>query len=485
MNGRRDILWTAKEAAAATRGEIVGAGQDWRASGVSIDSRTVVAGDLFVAIEGPRLDGHEFVRAALARGAAAAMVGRRPDGLAADAPLLLVGDTLAALEDLGRQARARTRARVVGVTGSVGKTGTKEALRHVLGGQGRTAASEGGLNNHWGLPLSLARVPADADFGVFEMGMNHPGEIDRLTRMARPDVALITAVEAVHGAFFDGVEAIADAKAEIFAGVEPDGAAVLNADNPHFARLAARARDGGIRRIVGFGAGAGVDVRLVAASLDAEGSSVTARVDGRDVSYRVGAPGRHWVTNSLAVLATVFALGVDVVAAARALAGVAVGKGRGRRHLIRLPSGTFTLLDESYNASPVSVRAAIETLALMPKGPDGRRVAVLGDMLELGERVVECHRALAGPLVAEGIDVIFTAGPNMRHLRSALPPAIRGGHAESSDGLAAAVAAWVRPGDVVSVKGSAASRMGLVVEALLALGASGDAGAFAKAANGE
>jgi UDP-N-acetylmuramoyl-tripeptide--D-alanyl-D-alanine ligase len=483
VNGRPRVLWTASEAAAAASAAAAGR-RDWAATGVAIDSRAVAAGDLFVAIRGPRHDGHEFVIEALARGAAAAVVARRPQGLPGEAPLLLVGDTLAALEGLGRAARARARACVAGVTGSVGKTGTKEALRHALSGQGRVAASEGGLNNHWGLPLSLARMPEDADFGVFEMGMNHTGELEPLSRMARPHVAVVTTVDAVHSAHFASVEAIADAKAEIFAGLEADGAAVLNRDNPHFARLAARARARGIGRIYGFGAAADAEVRLVEAGSDGDGSLVRARALGRDIRYRVGVPGAHWVANSLAVLAAVAALGADVERAAAAMAGITVPKGRGQRHRVALPSGAFVVVDESYNASPVAVRAALSTLALAPTGAGGRRIAVLGDMLELGLETADRHRELADVLADRGIDLVFAAGASMLHMWHALPAAVRGGHAETSQKLAPLVAGAVKAGDVVTVKGSAGTRMGVVVEALLALDSSAAAGARAAAAGG-
>ncbi len=275
------IAWTAAEAVAATGGRLAGPG-DWQAMGVSIDSRTVAPGDLFIALAGPKFDGHDYIAAALERGAVAALVHRRPQGLAGDAPLLIVADTLAALKALGRAARQRTAAIVVAVTGSVGKTGTKEALRRAFERQGRTAASVGSLNNHWGVPLTLARVPQDAAYAVIEIGMNHPGEIDALTRMARPDVAVITTIEPAHVEFFDSIEAIADAKAEIFEGMGPRGAAILNRDNPHYARLAAAAEARGITRILGFGEQAGAAIRLLGCELEAMSSEVRVEILGRD-----------------------------------------------------------------------------------------------------------------------------------------------------------------------------------------------------------
>ncbi|MCP5366930.1 MAG: UDP-N-acetylmuramoylalanyl-D-glutamyl-2,6-diaminopimelate--D-alanyl-D-alanine ligase [Hyphomicrobiales bacterium] len=472
-------LWTAEEAAAATGGTATGV---WVAAGMSIDSRTLEPGDLFVALEGPNHDGHDYVAAALQLGAAAALVARRPDGLAADAPLLIVPDTLQALRDLARAARARSRARVIAVTGSVGKTGTKEALRTVLAAQDRTHANVGSLNNHWGLPLSLARLPEDAAYAVFEMGMNHPGEIVPLSRLARPHIALVTTVAAVHSAHFTSVEQIADAKAEVFAGIEPGGAAVLNRDNPFFDRLRAAGRARGIACFTGFGESADADVRLVRAVADAAGSDVTARLGDTTLDYRVNIPGRHWVINSLAVLATAGAAGADVAAAARAMALVAAPRGRGNRHRVEIDGGAFDLIDESYNASPTSMAAALAVLGDSQVGDGGRRIAVLGDMLELGDAAAQRHAELLAPVAAAGIDLVYTAGPAMAHLWDRLPRGLRGGHAVDSAALAPLVAAAVGAGDVVMVKGSAGSRTGLVVRALLALAV--DAEPAPRAANG-
>jgi len=461
-------LWTAAEAMAATAGRTAG---DWAAEGVSIDSRTARPGDLFVAIRGPRFDGHEFAAAALAAGAAAAVVDNDPVALEGDGRLLHVDDTTRALDDLGRAGRRRTAARVAAVTGSVGKTGTKEALRHVLADQGPTAASEGNLNNHWGLPLSLARMPVDASFGVFEIGMNHAGEITPLARLARPDVAVVTTVEPVHSGFFDSVEAIADAKAEIFDGMAADGVAVLNRDNAQFERLRRAAGSAGVETVIGFGAHEDAEVRLTGVGADCQGADVDAVVLGRAVGYRLGVPGRHWVQNSLAVLAAVYALGADVDEAAAALAGMSGLKGRGRRHTVEIAGGAFVVLDESYNASPVSMRAAFEVLGQIRPDGDGRRIAVLGDMLELGDESEALHAGLAESLAAESIDLVFAAGQYMDALWSVLPAAMRGGTAPSTAQIVPMVTAAVRPGDVIVVKGSAGARTGAVVDALLAMGA--------------
>jgi UDP-N-acetylmuramoyl-tripeptide--D-alanyl-D-alanine ligase len=449
-------LWTSDDAAAATGGRNTGA---WQASGVSIDSRSVESGDLFVALAGPKFDGHDFVAGALARGGAAALVSKQPPKLEPNAKLLMVGDTQAALEALGRAARARMRGRVIAVTGSVGKTGTKEALKAALARQGRAFASSGSLNNHWGVPLSLSRLPPNADYGIFELGMNHPGEIDALVRMVRPHIAVITTIEPVHLGFFASVEAIADAKAEIFNAVEPGGAAVLNRDNPHFVRLAKAAQAHGIARIIGFGEHPDAAVRLIDCELHPDASVVTAAVMGEVIDYSLGLPGRHWVMNSLAVLATVHAAGGDIAAAAAALATLAPLAGRGQRHAIPLASSSFTLIDESYNASPASMRAAFSVLAGTEPGTDGRRIAVLGDMLELGAESARLHAALAQPLVEAGIDLVFTLGNEMRALDESLPAAQRGGHADTVDELATLLGRRLRAGDVVTIKGSHGSKL--------------------------
>jgi UDP-N-acetylmuramoyl-tripeptide--D-alanyl-D-alanine ligase len=444
MSGK--ALWSAAEAARATAGRGT---LEWSAGGVSIDSRGVAAGE--------------------GRGAAAALVDRTPEGLDPGAPLLVVDDTMAALNALAAAARARSAARVIAVTGSVGKTGTKEALGLALAAQAPTHLSAGNLNNHWGAPLSLARMPRDSAFAVFELGMNGPGEIAPLSRLVRPHVALITTVEAVHLEFFASLEAIAEAKAEVFEGLEPGGIAVLNRDNPYFERLARAARHGGAGRIVDFGADERAAARLVNLALHPDCCCVSAEIDGQAVTFKVGAPGRHWAINSLAVLAVVRALDADLGLAALSLATMTVPEGRGRRHRVAFEEGGFELIDDSYNASPAAMRAAFEVLAATPVAGRGRRLAVLGDMLELGPQGPALHRELAQDLMASGVDLVFAAGPAMAGLFEALPKGRRGAHAESSAELVGAVLAAVRPGDAVLVKGSLGSRMGLVVEALLAL----------------
>jgi len=474
------VLWTSADAARATGGRAVG--DAWQATGVSIDSRTCQPGDLFVAIAGPNFDGHDFVSAAFAKGAVAAMVHRPQAKLAADKPLLMVDETLAALGRLGLAGRARSRARFLGVTGSVGKTGTKEALRLVLSTEAECFATSGSLNNHWGVPLSLARLPLAAEIGVFELGMNHAGELGPLSRMVRPEIAIVTTIEAVHLEFFASIEAIADAKAEIFEGMGAGGIAILNRDNGQFERLAAAARRRGLARIIGFGEHSEAAARLIDYRLEANASRVSADILGRRVDYRLGAPGRHWVQNSLAVLAAVAALGLDLGLAAGALGSLSPPKGRGQRRRIALATGgSFELIDESYNASPAAVRAALAVLAKAEPGSSGRRVAILGDMRELGAEGPRLHAELAAPVAKANVDQVLTCGPLMRELAAALPASRRGAHAADSQSLIPAALAAIKAGDVVLVKGSLGTRMAPIVEALLRLEA---AVPPARAANG-
>lgn len=477
-------LWTAEAAAAATGSQAQGR---WQASGVSIDSRSIAPGDLFVAIRGPNTDGHLYVRQALEAGAAAAMVAADWNGITSEAgePLLVVADTMDGLNALARAARARSAARIAAVTGSVGKTSTKDALAHVLAAQGPTEATRGNLNNQWGLPLSLSRMPEDARYGVFELGMNHAGELTPLSQLLRPDVAIVTTVESVHLEFFASEEAIADAKAEIFAGMDSGGAALLNIDNQHFGRLAQHAREAGVGRVLSFGAGEGADFRLLDWHIEDGGNHVDAEIDGDPVTFRTGAPGRHWATIGVCVLGAAHLLGADVAAAARSLAGVMPPRGRGSQAIVDHPGGgTFVVIDESYNASPASMKAAFGVLGAMQPGPGGRRIAVLGDMLELGPDSPALHAGLAEPLREARVDLVFAAGPNMARLIDTLPPSMRGAWAESSAGLAGEVTRAVRGGDVVTVKGSLGSRMAPVVEALLALGQVEDGGNAARKAAG-
>ena len=460
-------LWSRDEAVAATDGQ---SPRDWQATGISIDSRTLQPGDLFVALPGPNFDGHDYVAAALAAGAAAALVHRRPADLPEAAPLLEVRDALEGLRALGAAARARSSARILAVTGSVGKTSSKEMLRHVLSQQAPAFASAASHNNHWGVPLSLARLPLEARYGVFEMGMNHAGEIVPLTRLARPHVALITQIAPAHIEHFSsGLAGIADAKAEIFQGLESGGHAVINRDAPMAERLIAAAEAAGAR-IVTFGRHAGATVRLLDCSLHATCSAVRATLGRETLDYCLSLPGEHMVMNSLGVLAAVQAVGADPIKAATGMAGLKAVKGRGQRQRVALGEGAFDLIDDSYNANPVSMQAAFAVLAQASVGAGGRRIAVLGDMLELGEARDALHAGLAGPLQAAGVDLVFCCGPAMAALHAALPPALRGAHRPDSQALAPVVAEALRPGDAVLVKGSLGSRMARVVEALTGLG---------------
>jgi len=450
-------LWTPAELVEATGGTLT---VPFRAAGVSIDTRSLKPGDLFVALEGESRDGHAFVADALARGAAGALVHRDVPDLPAAAPLLRVDDTLAGLTRLGAYGRARFGGRLVAVTGSVGKTTSKEMLRAILTAHGPTHAAEASYNNHWGVPLTLARLPVGTAWCVVEIGMNNAGEIAPLARLTRPDVVLVTTVEKAHVGHLGSLAAIADEKASIMQGLTEGGCAVLPADSPMLPRLLARAGD---RQVITFGADQAADARLTSLTVDADGTTLEAVIAGRAVRTRLAAPGRHMAVNAVGAMAAAVAMGADPVTSAAALAGFTPVTGRGARRDVALAGGgKALLLDESYNASGASVRAALAVLALQPAR---RRIAVLGDMLELGAEGPEEHRALAAAVDA-GADLLFACGPLMRHLHDAIPAAKRGAHAPDSSALAPIVAAALRDGDAVLVKGSLGSRMRVVVTAL-------------------
>ncbi|WP_210209537.1 UDP-N-acetylmuramoylalanyl-D-glutamyl-2,6-diaminopimelate--D-alanyl-D-alanine ligase [Pseudolabrys sp. GY_H] len=458
-------LWTLADMAKAMRADIVGA-PDADIAGISIDTRTIEKGEAFFALTDVR-DGHDFVEAALNAGASVAVVARnKRDRFAADARLLLVDDVLDGLRDLARASRARLNAKVIAVTGSVGKTGTKEALRLALSADGETHASVASYNNHWGVPLSLARCPADVKYAVFEIGMNHAGEITPLTKLVRPHVAIVTTVEPVHLEYFGSVEKIADAKAEIFLGLEPDGAAVINRDNSQYERLAAAATAAGVKNIVRFGEHESCEARLIRFVLRADTSCVHADILGHEAHYKLGAPGKHLVRNSLAVLAAVSLAGADLALAALALGKLRAPVGRGARIVLHPSGGSALLIDESYNANPASMAAAIALLGQAETGARGRRIAVLGDMLELGGDAENLHRALAAELAAAKVDLVFCSGPLMHSLFQALPSGRRGGYAGVAAELEPAVIDAIRPGDAVMVKGSFGSKMAPIVKAL-------------------
>ncbi len=436
-------------------------------SGVSIDTRTLEKGDLFFAITGENSDGHDYVAKAFECGAAAAVIDEaHADRLLGSGPLYVVRDVLAAMESLGAAARARSGAGIIAVTGSAGKTSTKEALRVVLGSVGETHASIASYNNHWGVPLTLARMPVSARYGVFEIGMNHPGEITSLTAMVRPHVAIITTVAAVHLAAFASVDEISDAKAEIFSGLEPHGVAIINRDVAQFERMRVIARQSKATEFLSFGEHEDADARLLSVTPDEGGSVVEASVLDTQLRYRIGAPGKHMAINSLAVLLAARAVGVELPDAARALAQFAPPQGRGSRMELPIDGGSFTVIDESYNANPASMRAALNLLGSAQLRGEGRRIAVLGDMLELGDQENNLHAELAGVTASEKIDLVFAAGPLMKNLFDALDAPQRALWKPSSADICEPLLGAIRPGDVIMVKGSNGSRMGPLVKAM-------------------
>ncbi|WP_417491216.1 UDP-N-acetylmuramoyl-tripeptide--D-alanyl-D-alanine ligase [Maricaulis sp.] len=443
-------LWTAGQAMAATGGMLVG-DPGWSCGGLSIDTRTIVPGDLFVALKDVR-DGHDFVVDAMARGAAACLVS---DASRCPGPALKVKDTLVALRALAAAARDRSGAIRIAVTGSVGKTSVKEALAAVLRTAGPAHWSVKSYNNHWGVPLTLARMPTATERAVFELGMNHAGEIHDLSALVRPQIALITRIAPAHLEHLGTIEAIADAKAEIYDGLEPDGVAIYPADDPLAARLAARARHSSAAFMLDFGRSATAAIRMESFETGLGGSDGVVNVMGVRVPFHLAATGEHWAWNAGAVFAAGAACGLDPRQVAETLGAVDAEPGRGRAVTVALPQGgEFTLLDDAYNANPVSMAAAIASLGAAEPGPGGRRIAVLGDMLELGPRSAELHRALAVPLGEAGVDAVFACGPMMRALHEALPDRLQAGYAPSADEGRDMVASAIRPGDVVLIKGS-------------------------------
>ena len=449
-------LWTAHDMAEATGGAL---SAPFAATGVSIDTRTLARGDLFVALVGEGRDGHAFVPEAVAKGASGVMA-HADVGLSG--PVLRVDDTLAGLARLGGFARARfTEGRVVAITGSVGKTTVKEMLRGALSSFGLTHAAVASYNNHWGVPLTLARLPRDARFCVAEIGMNHAGEILPLARLASPDVAVITTIARAHVGHLGSIEAIADEKASIMRGLRPGGIAVLPADSEQLPRLRDAAQ--GIAMLT-FGADAGADVRLLRADAEAGGSVLHVSIVGRMVSLRLNAPGQHMAMNAVATLAAVAALGLDPMLAIDALEAFQPLAGRGLTRKVAVKGGSALLLDESYNGNGVSMRAALDVLRLQPAT---RRIAVLGDMLELGEEGPAEHAALA-EAVTRSADLLFTCGPLMRGLFDRVPAALRATHAPDAAALAPIVAAALTGGDAVLVKGSQGSGMQRVIQGIAA-----------------
>ena len=450
---RTRVLWSSADLREATGGAV---DKTFDAAGISIDTRTIRPGDLFIALVGENGDGHDHAAAAIGAGAAGVMVHRTVAGVS---PCILVDDTLAGLTRLGGFARARFSGRVAAVTGSVGKTTVKEMSRQILSSFAPTHAATASHNNHWGVPLTLARIPWDAVYCILEIGTNHAGEIAPLAQLSEPHVAVITTIEAAHIGHFDGLDAIADEKAAIMCGLDATGIAVLPADSPWYPRLRARA---GTRTVLSFGTASTAEARLLDIETGPDFTSFRADIAGREVRVRLSAPGRHMAMNGLAALTAAAALGLDLVAAANALSGFSPVAGRGVHRSLEVAGGAALLLDESYNANGASMRAALEVLRLQPSL---RKVAVLGDMLELGEAGPNEHAALADDVIRSA-DIVFTCGPLMRHLFDALPARIQGAHAADAEALAVIVAAFAAGGDAILVKGSLGSRMRTIVAAL-------------------
>ncbi|MEK7801726.1 MAG: UDP-N-acetylmuramoyl-tripeptide--D-alanyl-D-alanine ligase [Pseudomonadota bacterium] len=463
-------LWSSADVMSVTGGN---AYEKWIAFGVTIDSREVKKGDLFIAIKGEKTDGHLFVEMALKNGAVAAIVDHVPSGIDPK-KILIVKDTFVALQSLGCAARARTAAKIIGVTGSVGKTGTKEMLVHVFEKLGKTHGSIKSYNNHFGVPLSLARMSAGNDFGVFEMGMDHANEILPLTKMVRPHIAIITTIATSHiENFSDGIEGIARAKAEIFAGLDEHGIVIVNHDNPEYDFLMAEAKKNNINKIFSFGQHKEADARIINLIAASNGVRVNAKILGEECIFTLKDAGEHNAMNALSVLLAFKLMGGNMSDAVIALGDMEPPVGRGKREYLNIGdvNNPVTLIDECYNASSsITMHAAFKVLALIDPGRGGRRIAILGDMYEQGKDAAAIHRELAMPLQAAGIDLVYTCGPLMRNLYDALPEKKRGMHSNESQELAKIVPDVLVPGDVVMVKGSRGGgdkpRMQVIVEAM-------------------
>jgi len=463
-------LWKGEDFIVALKGDVMGS-MPAAITGISIDSRTLNRGDAFFAISGAQFDGHDFAAAACQAGASVLVVAsahvQKLSTLAC--PLVIVPDVLAALEALGKAARARTTAKIIAVTGSVGKTTTKEALRHILSQVGRSHASPASFNNHWGVPLTLARLPQAADFAIFEIGMNHAGEISPLVKMVRPHCALITRVASVHSAHFTSLKQIAHAKAEIFDGLEEAGIALLNHDDEQFALLNACARQANIKNIISFGESNHADYRLLERQEHDGWSDCHFSMRGQEIQVKLGASGQHMALNMLAALSIADLLQLDMSKILSSLADFSPPPGRGARHILQLGKGaTCLLLDESYNANPTSMRAALSVLGATKPHQQGRRIAVLGDMLELGVQSQAAHQALAQPLDQAGVDIVFLVGQEMRALerelqKTPLDVTWRANWQE----LVKPITATLRAGDVISVKSSKSTGTSHIVSALL------------------
>ncbi len=458
-------LWTVEELIAATGGKLEG--KVSRAlNGVEIDSRAVGAGDVFIAIKGDVQDGHIYVTKALQAGAGIAVVSKVDDDMRDAGPLLVVDDTLVAMEQMGLASRARSQAQIIAVTGSVGKTTTKDALGVALAACGKTHVSVASFNNHWGVPLTLARMPRDTEYAVFEIGMNHAGEISELVKMVRPHIAIITAVAESHLGHFASVDEIAMAKAEIFKGIESGGSAVINQDSEFFAMLKDKARAAGVENIVGFGKAPLAGVQLKKVALHNTCSCVSANVLDDDVTFKLGSPGEHVVMNTLGVLAAIKLVDADLARAVLALAQLSPPKGRGVRLQLMARDGEFLVIDESYNANPASMRAALALLGRAEPQKAGRRIAVLGDMLELGDNSQNLHLELSEPLKKAKVDKVYACGPMMKLLWQHLPPFQQVLWKLNSAELEKELLRDIQAGDVIMIKGSLGSKMGPLVDAI-------------------
>lgn len=465
-----DWLWSAADMVEAMEGRPLGnlpAG----ITGISIDSRTLKEGEAFFAIKGDQFDGHDFATAAMAAGAGLLVVNesRLPALGNLKVPMIVVDDVLEALVKLGIASRARTKAQVIAVTGSVGKTTTKEALRHVLSEVGKVHASAASFNNHWGVPLTLARMPEDTEYGIFEIGMNHHDEIRPLVKMVRPHIALITLIAPAHLGHFANLEEIATAKAEIFEGIIPGGYALLNRDDKRYRQLEELAQKAGIEHIHSFGTHAQADYLLRDVKLRPDCSCMTTKIGDEEAAVKVGIPGRHIVQNMLAVLGAAHLAGADIAKVALGMSSLTAEDGRGARHELEHPDGgSFTLIDESYNANPTSMRASLTLLqATPPVAPRGRRIAVLGDMLELGRQSGKLHADLARPIVDAEVNAVFIGGREMSVLKDALPVEIHVEYRQSTNELLPLVVRAIRPGDVVMIKSSQGIGFSRIVKALL------------------
>lgn len=460
-----ETKWHSDEILAITGGELHG--ESFTAAGVSIDTRSLQQGEMFIALTGEHTDGHRFLAQAQKAGAAGALVSRIPDNAPENFPLIVVHQVAMALEELGRAARARSTASIIGITGSVGKTSAKEMLKLALTPYGKVYATTGNLNNHLGVPITLANMPRDAKFAIIEMGMNHAGEIDFLSRIAQPHIGLITTVEAVHLEFFESVEGIARAKSEIFVGMNEGSPAVLNADNLYYPLMVQLAEEQGLR-VVSFGESAQAEFRVQQAACTVQGTEVHYIAKGAARQFRLSSLGTHWPRLAVALLAVVDALELPLEKAEAALAAFAEAEGRGK--ITRLPwkNGEITLIDDAYNASPVSMRGALEKLGMLTPEGQGRRVAVLGEMRELGAESARFHEELRAVIQAHHIDRVLLTGHWMEYLNAVLPKDKKAGYTAEAENLTPALFAEIQAGDVVLFKGSHGSEVYQLVAAMKA-----------------